>query len=130
MYPISLVNDVESDDTLTWMVRNISNQNTIEDLTEEIDEAGFVRQYNSSNLLMKMLYLSLALIDLLLGVVHHSSSLVTMAMPMPHWDVTSDYLSQVRDSPVWITIRDLLLPPDMLAVRTAGPKWNHAKLHG
>ena len=25
--------------TLKWMVRNISNQNTIEDFTEEIDEA-------------------------------------------------------------------------------------------
>ena len=22
------------------------------------------------------------------------------------------------------------LPPDMLAMRTAGPKWNHAKLYG
>ena len=41
-----------------------------------------------------------------------------------------DCLSQVRDSPVWITIRDFLLPPDMLAMRTAGPKWNHAKLYG
>ena len=37
---------------LTWMVRNISNQNTVKDLTEEIDDAGFVRQYNSSHLLM------------------------------------------------------------------------------
>ena len=48
----------------------------------------------------------------------------------PHRDVTSDYLSEVRDSPVWITIRDFLLPPDMLAVRTARLNWNHAKLHG
>ena len=31
---------------LTWMVKNISNRNTIEDFTEEIDEAGFVRQCN------------------------------------------------------------------------------------
>ena len=98
MHPISLVNDVDSDDTLTWMVRNISNQNIIEDFTEEIDEARFVRQYNCSNLLVKKLYLSLALINLLLGVVHHSSSLVTMAIPMPHWDVTSDYLSVDHNS--------------------------------
>ena len=95
--------------TLTWMVRNIPNRNTIEDLTEEIDEARFARQYNSPHSLER-LYLCLALMNLLLGVVLHSSSLATMAVPMPHWDVTSDYLSQVRDSPVWITIRDFLLP--------------------
>ena len=70
--------------------------------------------------------LCLALMNLLLGVVLHSSSLVTMAIPMSHWD----YLNQMRDSPVWITIRDSLLPSDMLAMRTAGPKWNHAKLYG
>ena len=48
--------------------------------------------------------LFLALMNLLLGVVLHSSSLVTMAIPMSHWD----YLSQVRDSPVWITTRVFL----------------------
>ena len=68
--------------TQTWMVRNTSNQNTIEDFTEEIDEAEFVRQYNSSHVLKKLL---------LLCVVPHSSSLVPMAAPMPLWDVTSDY---------------------------------------
>ena len=31
---------------------------------------------------------------------------------------------------MWITIRDFLLPPSMLAMRTAGPKWKHAKFHG
>ena len=31
---------------------------------------------------------------------------------------------------VMLTIRDFSLPPDMLAMRTAGPKWNHAKLYG
>ena len=72
----------------------------------------------------------LTLMDLLLGVVPHSFSQATVAVPMPHWDVTSDFLSQVRDSPVWITIRDFLLPPDILTMRTAGPKWNHAKLCG
>ena len=68
-------------------------------------------------------YLCLHLMNLLLGVG-------PMAVPMPHWDVMSDYLSQVRDSPVWITIRYFLLPPDMLAMRTAGPNWNHSKLCG
>ena len=68
--------------------------------------------------------------DLLLGVVPHSSGLVTMAVPMPLWDVTSDFLGQVRDSPVWITFRDYLLPPNILDMRTAGPKLNHAKLCG
>ena len=29
---------------LTWMVKHIPNRNSIEDFTEEIDEAGFVRQ--------------------------------------------------------------------------------------
>ena len=42
----------------------------------------------------------------LLRVAFPSSSLVTMAAPIPHWDVTSDYLSEVRDSPVRISIRD------------------------
>ena len=79
---------------------------------------------------MKMLYLCLALMNRLLRVVPHSSSLVTMAVPIPLWDVTSDLLRQVRDSQVWIPIRDFLFPPDMLAMRTAGPKWNHSKLYG
>ena len=57
---------------------------------EEIDEPGSVRQYHSSHLLMKKLYVCLALMNLLLGVVQHSSSLVTRAIPMPYWDVKSD----------------------------------------
>ena len=36
----------------TWMVRNISNQNTIADFTKETDDAECVRQYNSPHLLM------------------------------------------------------------------------------
>ena len=72
----------------------------------------------------------LALMNLLLSVASPSSSLVTMAVSTPHWDVNSDYLSQVRDSPVWISIRDFPFPPDILAMRTAGPKWNHAKMDG
>ena len=31
---------------------------------------------------------------------------------------------------MWITISEFRLPPDMLAMRTAGPKWNRAKLYG
>ena len=38
---------------LTWVVKSIPNRNTIEDFTEEIDEAKFVRKYDSSHLLMK-----------------------------------------------------------------------------
>ena len=45
------------------MVKNISNRNTIEDFTEEIDEAGFVRQYEFFHLLMRMC-LCLALMNL------------------------------------------------------------------
>ena len=62
----------------------------------------------------------------LLRVAFPSSSLVTMAAPRPQWDVTSDYLSEVGDSPVRISILDFL--SDILSMRTAGPKWNHAKL--
>ena len=83
----------------TWMVRNIPNRNTIEDFTEEIDEARFVRQYSSLHLLMRMLCLCLALMNLLLCVAPPSSSLVTRAVAIPQWDVKSDYLNQVRRQP-------------------------------
>ena len=94
-----------------------------------IDEARFVAQDKTPlTCWWRTSVCALALVNLLLGVVPHFVSLVTMAVPTPHWDVTSDYLPQVRD--VWITIRDSLLPPDMLAMRTAGPNWNHSKLYG
>ena len=32
--------------------------------------------------------------------------------------------------PLCITIGNFLLPTDMLAMRTDGPKWNHPKLYG
>ena len=50
---------------LAWMVKNIPNRTTIEDFTEEIDEAGCVRQYNFFHLMMRMLCLCLALMKLL-----------------------------------------------------------------
>ena len=78
MHPVSLVSDVVSDDTTYVDGENISNQDTIEDFTEEVDEPRFVRQYNSSQLRMKKLFLCLSLMNLLLGVVLHSSSLVTI----------------------------------------------------
>ena len=62
---------------LTWMVKSIPNRNTIEDFAKKINEARFVRLYNSYHLLMKKLHLCLALMNLLLGIVLHSSSLVT-----------------------------------------------------
>ena len=78
---------------LTWMVKNIPNRTTIGDFTEEIDEAGFVRQYNFFHLLMRMLCLCLALMNLLHSVALSSLSLVTMALIIPHWVVNSDRLS-------------------------------------
>ena len=50
--------------TLTWMVRNIPDRTTIKEFTVEIDEAGFVRQYNFFHLLMRMLCLCLDLMNL------------------------------------------------------------------
>ena len=78
---------------LTWMERNIPNRNSIEDFTEEIDDGEFVRQYNFSHLLTRMLYLCVALMNLLLSVAPPSSSLVTMALSIPHCVVKSDSLS-------------------------------------
>ena len=96
----------------TWMVKKIPNRTTIKDFTEEIGEARVVRQYNSYHLLMRMLCLCLALMNLLLSVAP-PSSLVTMVVPILHWDVTSDYLSNDGQRSV-----------------AAGPKWNHVKLYG
>ena len=83
--------------TLPWMVRNIPNRTTIKEFTEEIDEAGFVRQYNLFHLLMKMLCLCLALMNFLHSVGPPSSTLVTMAILIPHWVVNSDRLSPEED---------------------------------
>ena len=44
----------------TWIVKNTPNRNTIEKFTEEIDEAGFVRQYYFFYL-VRMLCLCLAI---------------------------------------------------------------------
>ena len=63
-----------------------------------IDEAGCVRQYNFFHLLMRMLCLCLAPMNLLHSVALPSSSLVTMAVLIPHWVVNSDRLSQDEDS--------------------------------
>ena len=53
---------------LAWMVKNIPNRNTIEDSTEEIDEAKFVRQYNFFHLMMRMLCPCLLLGTFCLGL--------------------------------------------------------------
>ena len=122
MHPISLVSDVDSDDTTFVDGENISNQNTIEDFTKEIDEAELVRQYNSSHLLMKKLYLCLALMNLLLGVVHHSLSLVTMAvtnatlgrdvglLQSSEGQPSVDHNSTFSFSTVWILCSFVVLP--------------------
>ena len=78
---------------LTWMVKNIINRNTIEDFTEETDEAGFVGQCHFFHLLMRMLCLCLAPLNLLLSVAHPSSGFVIMAVSIPHCVVKSDSLS-------------------------------------
>ena len=41
-----------------------------------------------------------------------------------------DYISEVRESSLWAPIRDYFTLPDVLATRSAGPKWNCAKLYG
>ena len=41
-----------------------------------------------------------------------------------------DNISVLRGSSLWILIRDSLGPPDVLVLRTAGSKWNNAKLYG
>ena len=43
---------------------------------------------------------------------------------------TKDYINEVSESSWWALIRDYLTPPDVLVMRTAGPKWNNAKLYG
>ena len=62
------------------MVRNIPNRTTIKEFTEEIDDAGFVGQYNFFHLLMSMLRLCLSLKNFLHSVALPPSSFVTMAM--------------------------------------------------
>ena len=81
MHPLSLVSDADFDDSTDVDGEKHSHRNTIEVFTEEIDEAEFVRQYNSSHLLMKKLYLCLALMILLLGVVH----LIRTLHAQPRW---------------------------------------------
>ena len=43
---------------------------------------------------------------------------------------SKDYISEMRESSLWASIRDYLTPPDDLATRMAGLKWNCAKLYG
>ena len=41
-----------------------------------------------------------------------------------------DYISEASESSLWASIRDNLTPSDILVLRTAGSKWNNAKLLG
>ena len=43
---------------------------------------------------------------------------------------TRDYISVKRECSLWTLIRDSLCPPDVIRLRTAGRKWNNAKLYG
>ena len=92
------------------------NQNTVENFTEEIDEADFVTQYNSSH--DANLFLCWAFMNLLLSFVPNSSSLVTINTTLGR-DVELPQSSEGQ--PVWVSIRDFLSLPDMLSLRTAGP---------
>ena len=44
--------------------------------------------------------------------------------------VPKDYIGEVSESSLWAPIRDNLTPSDILVLRTAGSKWNNAKLYG
>ena len=41
-----------------------------------------------------------------------------------------DYISDVRESSLWASLRDCLTPANVVVLRTAGPKWYNAKLYG
>ena len=43
-------------------------------------------------------------------------------------ECAKDYISDVRESSLWVSLRDCLSPADVLVLRTAGPKWYNAKL--
>ena len=43
---------------------------------------------------------------------------------------SEDYLKQVIESPLWVLVRDFLTSTDVLEIRTAGLKWNSARLYG
>ena len=97
----------------TWTAKTFPIEPPSRILQSKFDDAGCVRQFDSSHMLMRMLCLCLAHMNPLLRVAPPSSSLVTMPVRTPHWDVTSDCLSQ-ENSPVWFSIRDFLFPPEML----------------
>ena len=114
---------------LTWMVKNIPNRNTMEDFTEEIHEAEYVRRYNFFHLLMKKLYLCLALMKpvawccaTFFELCDHDGINATLGRDVG--------LPQSSEGQPTVDHSSRFLPPDMLAMRTAGPNWNHAKLYG
>ena len=41
-----------------------------------------------------------------------------------------NYISEIRESSLWAPLHDYLTLADVLALRTAGPKWYNAKLYG
>ena len=45
-------------------------------------------------------------------------------------DGAKHYISDVRESSQWASLRDYFTPADVLVLRTAGPKWYNAKLWG
>ena len=41
-----------------------------------------------------------------------------------------DHIGEVSQSSLWASIRDYLTPPDVLVVRTVGPKWKKRSCMG
>ena len=88
MHPISLVSDADFDD---------STDVDGEKHSQSRHHRGFHRRDRWSRTFSGMLCLCLALVKLLHSVAPPSSSLVTMAVLIPHWVVNSDRLSPEED---------------------------------
>ena len=79
---------------LTWIVKHIPNRTTIDDFTEEVDETRFVRQYNFFSPTDENVVSVFGSYEPVCIVSRSSSSsLVTVAILIPHWVVNSDRLS-------------------------------------
>ena len=83
---------------LTWMVKNIPNRTTIEDISQRTSMKQNLSDSTISFIcMMRMLCLFLALMIFLQSLALPSSSLVTMAVLTPHWVLNSDRFSPGED---------------------------------
>ena len=105
MHPISMVRDDDFED-ITYVHRKKRFQSKY--------HRGFDRRDRWSHIVQLLLSVNEKVLCLLGSHESVASCCAPFfqsgkhAVPMSHWDVTSDYPDQVRDSPVWITIGDLL----------------------